>query len=112
MILENKILLSPKKILNKEFQVDLKGYNMEEVDHYLDVIKNDYENFAVMINEAYDDIERLEKENKLLVSKLNALEEEKMIQNDNMKAMEENMSSNIDILKRLSNLEKEVFKGK
>ena len=85
---------------------------MEEVEHYLDVIKNDYENFAVMINEAYDEIERLEKENKLLVSKLNALEEEKMIQNDNMKAMEENMSSNIDILKRLSNLEKEVFKGK
>lgn len=110
--MENKILLSPKKILNKSFQVDLKGYSMEEVDHYFDTIIADYENFAVMLNEAYDEIERLEKENKTLLDKIKVLEEENMIQADNMKSMEENTLSNIDILKRLSNLEKEVFKGK
>ncbi len=110
--MENEILLSPRKILNKEFQVDLKGYNMEEVDHYLDIVKSDYETFAKMINEAYNEIEKLEKENKLLVSELNSLKEQNLIQSDNIRSMEEEMSSNIDILKRLSNLEKVVFKGK
>ena len=30
--MEQKIILSPKKIVAKEFKVDFKGYNAEEVD--------------------------------------------------------------------------------
>ena len=44
--------------------------------------------------------------------KINNLERERIIQQDNLKSMEENLSANVDILKRISNLEKEVYKNK
>ena len=40
--MEQKIILSPKKIVANEFKVDFKGYNAEEVDHVLDIIVKDY----------------------------------------------------------------------
>lgn len=110
--MENKIQLSPKKILNKQFQVDFKGYSATEVDYFLDTIVIDYETFAKMLNESYDQIERLENEKKKLKERISELEKENMIQQDNLSAMEENISSNVDLLKRLSMLEKEVYKNK
>lgn len=110
--MENKIQLSPKKILNKQFQVDFKGYSATEVDYFLDTVVNDYENFAKMLNDAYDKIEQLEIENKELKTKISDLEKQNMIQQDNLDAMEDNLSSNVDILRRLSMLEKEVYKNK
>ncbi|MEG0366675.1 MAG: DivIVA domain-containing protein [Coprobacillus sp.] len=110
--MENKIQLSPKKILNKQFQIDFKGYSATEVDYFLDVIAEDYGNFAGMLNESYEHIENLQKENEALKLKLSQLEREHMIQQDSIKSMEENISSNVDLLKRLSSLEKEVYKGK
>ena len=41
--------------------------------------------------------------------KIAKLEREKTLQDDNIHAMEENLSTNVDILKRLSLLEKVVF---
>ena len=110
--MENKIQLSPKKILNKQFQVDFKGYSATEVDYFLDTIVIDYETFAKMLNESYDQIERLENEKKKLKERIFGLEKENMLQQDNLSAMEENISSNVDLLKRLSMLEKEVYKNK
>lgn len=110
--MENKIQLSPKKILNKQFQVDFKGYNATEVDYFLDTIVTDYENFAKMLNDAYDKIDNLEKENQTLKMKIADLEKENMIQQDNLTVMEDNLSSNVDLLRRLSMLEKEVYKNK
>ena len=100
--MEPKILLSPKKIVAKEFKVDFKGYNAEEVDHFLDIIVKDYESFAAMLNASYDKIDQLEarlSEQKIKIAKL---EREKALQDDNL-------STNVDILKRLSLLEKVVF---
>jgi DivIVA domain-containing protein len=108
----NKIQLSPKKILNKQFQIDFKGYSATEVDYFLDKIVEDYEAFADMINESYEQIENLQKENEALKMKLNNLEKEHLIQQDNMRSMEDNLSANVDLLKRISNLEKEVYKNK
>lgn len=102
-------MLSPKKIVSKEFKVDFKGYNAEEVDHFLDLIVKDYEAFASMLNTSYDRIDQLEarlSEQKIKIAKL---EREKALQDDNIHAMEENLSTNVDILKRLSLLEKVVF---
>ena len=112
MIMANKIQLSPKKILNKQFQIDFKGYSATEVDYFLDTVVEDYQNFADMLNDSYDQIENLQKENEALKMKLNNLEWERLIQQDNMKSMEENLSANVDLLKRISNLEKEVYKNK
>lgn len=108
----NKIQLSPKKILNKQFQVDFKGYSAAEVDYFLDTIVLDYEAFASMLNDSYEMVEKLEAENKELKTKISELEKENMMQQDNLKTMEENISSNVDLLKRLSMLEKEVYKNK
>ena len=97
-------MLSPKKIIAKEFKVDF-----EEVDHFLDMVVNDYEAFAAMLNASYDKIDQLEarlSEQKIKIAKL---EREKALQDDNIHAMEENLSTNVDILKRLSLLEKVVF---
>ena len=107
-----KIQLSPKKIVNKQFQIDFKGYNADEVDYFLDLAVSDYDSFAAMLNEAYEQIETLEKENEKLKAKINNLEKEKMIQHDQIKSMEENLSTNVDLLKRISNLEKAVYKDK
>ena len=107
-----KIQLSPKKIVNKQFQIDFKGYTADEVDYFLDLAVSDYESFAAMLNEAYEQIETLEKENEKLKAKINNLEKEKMIQHDQIKSMEENLSTNVDLLKRISNLEKAVYKDK
>ena len=97
--MENKIVLSPKKILNKQFQVDFKGYHAEEVDHFLDQVSADYTNFAVN-NEK---IERLQRENQSLKKRINELErsQERIAQSD--------LSSNVDLLRRLSQLEKTVY---
>ena len=60
-----------------------------------------------MLNESYEQIENLQKENEALKMKLSNLEKERLIQQDNIRSMEENLSSNVDLLKRISNLEKE-----
>ena len=102
--MENKIVLSPKKILNKQFQVDFKGYHAEEVDHFLDQVSADYTNFSAMLNESYEQIERLQRENQSLKKRINELErtsQEHVAQAD--------LSSNVDLLRRLSQLEKTVY---
>ena len=108
--MEYKVVLSPKKIVSKEFKVDFKGYN--EVDHFLDQVVKDYEAFAGLLNNSYDRIEQLERrlaDQKAMIARL---EREKALQDDNLRALEDNVSSNVDILKRLSLLEKAVFQNK
>ncbi|WP_249030239.1 DivIVA domain-containing protein [Tannockella kyphosi] len=107
--MEKNIQLSPKKIVSKEFKIDFKGYNAMEVDFFLDTVVKDYELFAAMLNESYDKIDSLEEQliaNKAVIADL---QKEKLVQEDNIQALEENISSNVDILKRLSALEKAVY---
>ena len=106
--MEYKVVLSPKKIVSKEFKVDFKGYNADEVDHFLDQVVKDYEAFAGLLNNSYDRIEQLA-DQKAMIARL---EREKALQDDNLRALEDNVSSNVDILKRLSLLEKAVFQNK
>ena len=108
--MEYKVVLSPKKIVSKEFKVDFKGYNADEVDHFLDQVVKDYEAFAGLLNNSYDRIEQLERrlaDQKAMIARL---EREKALHN--LRALEDNVSSNVDILKRLSLLEKAVFQNK
>ena len=94
-------MLSPKKIIAKEFKVDFKGYNAEEVDHFLDIIVKDYETFAAMLNASYDKIDQLESRLNEQKIKIVKLEREKALQDDNIHAMEENLSTNVDIFKKI-----------
>ena len=81
--MEYKVVLSPKKIVSKEFKVDFKGYNADEVDHFLDQVVKDYEAFAGLLNNSYDRIEQLERrlaDQKAMIARL---EREKALQDDN-----------------------------
>ena len=103
---QNKIKLMPQDILEKNFKIDTRGYRLKEVDQFLDDIIGDYEQFLEIIN-------NLEKEKKDLLAEIMQLKQELR----NSKLNEEvasNSSSNgeinnVDVLRRLSQLEKMVY---
>lgn len=109
--MEKKIQLTPKKIENKEFKIDFKGYNADEVDLFLDIVCEDYERFAALLSKAFEEIDTHKKTVGELNEKIAMLEREKAIQAQSIATMEENANTNVDILKRLSLLEKAVFSG-
>lgn len=95
-MLSNKVKLTAKDILEKEFKTSMRGYKQEEVDQFLDLIIKDYEAFQ-------SELEELKLENARLKKQL----EETKRQN-----VQPVGTTNFDILKRLSNLEKHVFGNK
>jgi DivIVA domain-containing protein len=110
-MLSNKVKLTAKDILEKEFKTSMRGYNQEEVDQFLDLVIKDYETF-------HQAIEELQKENlrlKMKLEKLSKAESPSMsrLQSQSQPASQPQPAvTNYDILKRLSNLEKHVFGDK
>lgn len=103
-----KLFLTPQEILEKEFKIDAKGYRPQEVDKYLDMVIRDYTEFMNIIK-------RLQNENKALSEDNARLKAEyRKLRTDIASAGESAASSrsnynNIDLLKRISNLEKIVY---
>ena len=104
---QNKIELSPQDILEKDFKIDTRGYRLKEVDQFLDIIINGYEQFYKMVND-------LEKEKADLLGEIMRLKQE--LRNVKMNAeIAKNSASdipevtNLDLLRRLSKLEKMVY---
>lgn len=91
----NRVQLSGKDILEKDFKTTMRGYNQEEVDEFLDTVIQDYDVLK-------QEIERLQLENERL--KKSSTE-----QQTRTRAPQQNTQVNYDVLKRLSNLEKAVF---
>ena len=100
-----KYKLDIKGILEKQFHVDLKGYATHEVDMFLDMVIEDYESFQNYIEELGTHLQRYEDENRKLHSKINELETKLKFESDKPVSVDQ-----VDLLKRISNLEKEVFK--
>ena len=105
---QNKITLTPKDILEKDFKIDTRGYRLKEVDQFLDVIIGDYEQFLEIIS-------NLEKEKADLLAEIMNLKQE--LRNSKLSVEVANNSSrsevtNIDIMRRLSKLEKMVYGSK
>ena len=96
---ENIAQLTAKEILEREFKTAMRGYKPEEVDAFLDQIIKDYEAFQ-------ERIDTLEKENQRLQQQ--TAETPKRSASHATPAANTG-TTNFDILKRLSNLEKEVF---
>src|SRR5699024_800536 len=94
MTTTNNIQLTMESILEKDFKKQVRGYNEVEVDEFLDIVIKDYEAFT-------NEIERLKKENE-------RLKKGQRQQATRQHAKRQNQV-NYDVLKRLSNLEKEVF---
>ncbi|MFO1444660.1 cell division regulator GpsB [Bacillus sp. Bva_UNVM-123] len=100
-MLSDKVKLTAKDILEKEFKTAMRGYKPEEVDKFLDWIIKDYETF-------HQEIEDLQQENMRLKKQL----EEASRRPAPAPAAQTAGTTNFDILKRLSNLEKHVFGNK
>lgn len=103
---KNLINLTPEDILNKEFKIDTRGYRLKEVDQFLDIIIADYQEFNKIIlslqkekEEQLEEILNLKQEIRNLKTSVEISRSSS--NNDNV--------SNLDILKRLSQLEKIVY---
>lgn len=96
----------PQDILKKEFKIDTRGYRLKEVDQFLDVIIDDYEQFLNMIN-------TLEKEKADLLAEIMSLKQELRNSKLSMEVVKSNADNsdvtNVDIMRRLSQLEKMVY---
>lgn len=95
-MLSDKVNLTAKEILEKEFKTGMRGYKQEEVDKFLDLVIKDYEIL-------FQTIEELQQENLRL---------KRQVDDTSKKAPMQSGTTNFDILKRLSNLEKHVFGSK
>lgn len=62
--MESKLKLNAKLILDKKFSKDVKGYNPEEVDAFLDLVIADYQAFTRLLKEKDAQIEVLDSERK------------------------------------------------
>ncbi|MCD2136988.1 MULTISPECIES: cell division regulator GpsB [Salinicoccus] len=100
---ETTLKLSAKDIFEKEFEKSIRGFKPIEVDSFLDDVISDYQKMADMNN----NLKRLEEENARLKKEV----EDLRIRLATNSRSQDNQSQNhqIDILKRLSNLEKKVF---
>ncbi|SDH51654.1 DivIVA domain-containing protein [Alteribacillus bidgolensis] len=103
------IRLSAKEILDKDFKSSMKGYNKDEVDQFLDMIIQDYEAFEERINELEQSLEQSKKHSNRTAGETRFNREPQAPAADQTSSVQAAGGTNYDILKRLSNLEKEVF---
>ena len=96
-----RIALSPQDIFDKEFKIDTRGYRLQEVDKYLDQIIKDY---VEIIKELRNENKALERENIDLKHELRDLKA-----NIDIVKKSEKEITNVDILRRLSQLEKYIY---
>ena len=107
-MLFEQISLTPQDILDKEFKIDTRGFRPQEVDKFLDVIITDYTKFITIIK-------RLDSEKKELIEENLKLKRELRENRDKIELLKNTTSkemTNIDMLRRISSLEKIVFGDK
>ena len=104
-MLFEEISLTPQEILDKDFKIDTRGYRPQEVDKYLDTIISDYTNFISMIKRSESEKKELIDENLRLKQELRDAKDKIEI----LKSTSNKEVTNVDMLRRISMLEKIVF---
>ena len=100
---EDKRFLTAKEILEKEFKIDARGYRPQEVDQFLDMIIKDYVDFEATTKRLVTEIKALEADNAKLKAEIRNLKASLDIAGSNKGV------TNVDLLKRISDLEKVVY---
>ena len=100
----DRVTLTMQNILEKEFKVDARGYRMQEVDQFLDVIIRDYNEYNNIIKELLDSKKNLIDENAMLKQEVRDLKS-----TINTLKNEEKEITNVDLLRRISQLEKIIL---
>lgn len=101
--------LSIDDITNKEFSIELKGYNVREVNAFLDIIINDYHIMNELNNSLKMQLATAEKYNRELRERLERLTHENNTIMDHTQNIQSGSYGNLDLIKRLSKLEEVVF---
>jgi DivIVA domain-containing protein len=99
-----EILLNPDMLYNWDFKVDARGYRPQEVDKVLDMVISDYNAYNSMIREKDRQIDALNNQILELKQKLrNAKANMDIVKNS------ERQVTNVDLLRRISELEKIIY---
>ena len=104
----DKIYLTPQEILEHDFKIDARGYRPQEVDKYLDMIIRDYTEYNRVIKSLEEEMNALKEDNLTLKQEIRRLQAELDSAENNVPQRNVN---NIDLLRRISQLEK-VVSGK
>ena len=107
-MLFEEITLTPQDILDKEFKIDTRGCRPQEVDKFVDVIISDYTKFISIVK-------RLDSEKKELIEENLKLKQELRENSDKIELLKNTSGkelTNVDMLRRISTLEKVVFGDK
>jgi len=103
---QDRIVLTSRDILEKEFKIDTRGYRPQEVDRFLDMVIKDYEEMNSIIRE-------LEREKKQLVEDNIGLKQEVRNLKTKIDVLAESdgnsHTTNADVLRRISKLEKIIY---
>lgn len=99
------LVYSPKDILQQEFKTKMRGYDPVEVDEFLDNIIKDYETYSKELLALQEENDRLSAK----VAQLSKTQGAAQTRVQQTEALKSAAVTNFDILKRLSNLEREVF---
>lgn len=101
---QDKIALTMQNILEKEFKIDTRGYRMQEVDQFLDIIIRDYNEYNNIVKGLINDKKSLASENAQLKQEIRDLKSTI----DTLKSGEKEIT-NVDLLRRISQLEKIIL---
>ena len=107
-MLEDRIALTTKDILEKEFKFDARGYRPQEVDKFLDMVIRDYSEFLNTIKRQEREIKDLNDDNSKLKQEIRRLKMTIEAAESDATGAAKNVS-NVDMLRRISQLEKIVF---
>ena len=102
--MKNEIVLSSDTLLNWDFKLDARGYRPQEVDKVLDIVINDYKTFARKEKEYQDRIDDLNRQILDLKHQLRSANENMQIYKSSEKEV-----TNLDIIRRVSQLEKIIY---
>ena len=100
---------SPKDIFEHEFKISMRGYDKKEVDEFLDDVIQDYDSYISQVQELRAENEKLKQQlaAKNKVASAPSYAASKPVNTDKTRIAQS--ATNIDILKRISRLEREVF---
>lgn len=100
----DRITLSSKEILEKEFKIDARGYRLQEVDKFLDIVIKDYNEYNNIIKELAIKNNSLSEKNEELKNEIRELK-------SNLEALKygEKEVTNMDLIRRVSQLEKIIL---
>ena len=103
---QDRIVLTSRDILEKEFKIDTRGYRPQEVDRFLDIIIKDYEEMSSIIHDLEKEKNNLVKDNISLKQEIRNLKNkiDVLVESDGSSSV-----SNADVLRRISKLEKIIY---